>query len=74
MPGIKQIIENTDTKWGRAFDLTVQAMIILSLISFSMETLPNLSEQTRKILRFTEIFTVGAFTLEYIARVAAALG
>jgi voltage-gated potassium channel len=72
MPSIKQIIENSDTKSGKAFDLGVQVMIILSLISFSMETLPSLADDTRVMLRKFEIFSVGIFTLEYITRVIVA--
>jgi len=66
---IKQIIENNDTHQGRIFDLTIQFLIIVSLVSFSIETLPNLSATTRQILRYIEIFTVSIFTLEYILRI-----
>ena len=72
MASIKQIIEDSDTKIGKAFDIFIQAMIILSLISFSMETLPALSSELRSILRWIEVVTVVTFTLEYIARVIVA--
>lgn len=65
----KQIIERNDTKGGRIFDLSIQLMIIVSLISFSVETLPNLSKQTAQILKHIEIVTVSIFTIEYICRV-----
>ena len=42
---LRGIVERTDTPAGRLFDLTVQALIVISLISFSAETLPGLSEQ-----------------------------
>ncbi|QDV50472.1 ion transporter [Gimesia fumaroli] len=72
MQRIKQIIEDSDTKTGKAFDLVIQAMIILSLISFSIETLPDLSDETRGILRAMEIVCVTVFTVEYIARIIVA--
>ena len=72
MPTIKQIIEASDTKQGRVFDLAIQSLIVLSLVSFSIETLPVLSDESRIILRRIEIITVAIFTLEYIARVIVA--
>ena len=52
---IKQLVEDSDTRAGRLFDLTVQALVLISLVSFSIETLPDLSSRTRQILRWTEI-------------------
>jgi voltage-gated potassium channel len=72
MVSIKQIIENSDTKVGKAFDLLIQAMIVLSLVSFSMETLPSLSSEVKNILRRIEVLTVAIFTVEYISRVMVA--
>lgn len=72
MPSIREIVENSDTKSGRTFDLIVQALIVISIISFSIETLPNLSESTKEILRLIEIISVSVFTIEYVARVLVA--
>ena len=72
MMSIKQIIEDSDTKLEKAFDIFIQIMIVLSLISFSIETLPSLSGEARDILGRIELFIVGIFTLEYIARVIVA--
>ncbi len=69
MASIKEIIEDTDTIGGKIFDLTIQSLIVLSLISFSIETLPNISDQLKQNLRVFEIFSVGVFTLEYFSRV-----
>jgi len=68
MPSIKRIIEKSDTVQGKAFDLTMQTLIILSIITFSIETLPDLEEQTRHYLRMFEVITVSIFTVEYISR------
>lgn len=69
---IKTVIEQTDTRAGRLFDLFIQALIVLSLVSFSIETLPALSAQTREMLRTIEIVTVAIFTVEYLLRIAVA--
>jgi len=69
---IKQIIEETDTPTGRAFDLFIQSLIVLSLISFSIETLPNLSENAKRLLKITELITVIIFTVEYVLRIIVA--
>jgi voltage-gated potassium channel len=69
---IKQIIEDTDTSAGSIFDLTIQALIVISLVSFSIETLPGLTEFQRSILRLMEVVTVSVFTAEYLLRLATA--
>lgn len=65
----KQIIENNDTLQGRIFDIFIQFLIILSLASFTIETLPNLSEEAIRIFKYIEIFTVLIFTAEYLSRI-----
>jgi len=64
----KRIIEENDTIAGKAFDLIIQFLIIVSLISFSVETIPGLSESTTQVLKFIEVATVSVFTLEYLCR------
>lgn len=72
MQKVKQIVEGSDTLLGRFFDLSVLVLIILSLIAFSLETLPNLSDDTRGWLNRFEILSVALFTIEYCLRVAVA--
>ena len=69
---IKTVVEQHDTRAGRLFDLFIQALIVLSLVSFSIETLPELSAQTHELLRTIEIVTVAIFTVEYLLRIAVA--
>jgi voltage-gated potassium channel len=69
---LKRILENNDTKWGRFFDLIIQTLIVLSLITFSVETLPDLSDPARRWLRYIEVVTVTIFTGEYILRIVVA--
>ena len=72
METLKRTIENNDTKRGRVFDLAIQALIVLSLVTFSIETLPDLSDPTRRWLRRIEIATVTIFTIEYLLRIVVA--
>ena len=66
---LRNIVIENDTKSGRRFDLITQALIILSLVSFSFETLPNLDDGTKELLNTFEIISVFLFSLEYLLRV-----
>ena len=67
---LKQIIETRETTAGKVLDFFIQFMILLSLISFSVETLPDLSNDMIMWLRYLEVTTITIFTVEYILRVA----
>lgn len=69
MPSLKRIVEHSDTKLGLMFDATIQVLIVVSLITYSVDTLPNLSPLAQQLLRITEVVTVLVFTAEYLARV-----
>jgi len=69
MTSLKSIIEQHDSFAGRAFDYFIQFLILVSLISFSVETLPDLAPETRRLLRFIELTTVAIFTVEYVLRI-----
>jgi len=66
---IKSIVENNQTKAGRWFDILIQVIIILSLISFSVETLPNISKELKPIFNSFEVISVSIFTIEYLLRI-----
>ena len=66
---LRNIVIENNTKSGRRFDLITQALIILSLVSFSFETLPNLDDGTKELLNTFEIISVFLFSLEYLLRV-----
>ena len=59
---LKNIIEKNDTLSRRIFDLFIQFQIIVPIVWFLIETLPNSSQDTEQILRFVEIGTVMIFT------------
>ena len=63
------ILEDNTTKKGRYFDYFIQALIFLSLVSFSLDTLPNLSEEFRQFLDSFEVFSIIVFSVEYLLRV-----
>lgn len=69
---LKIVVEDNDTSTGRTFDLSIQVLIIFSLVSFSMETLPDLSLATQQVLSTSEAIVIGIFTVEYVTRVAVA--
>lgn len=72
MTHLKRIVESTDTFGGRLFDYTVQLLIVLSLVSFSIETLPDISDRFRDFLSTFEVFCILIFTGEYLLRFAVA--
>lgn len=63
------IIEDNTTKKGKLFDYFIQILIVLSLVSFSIESLPNLSDKTLNILKKFEILSITIFSTEYILRI-----
>lgn len=66
---LKEIITDSDSKSGKTFAILIQILIVISIISFSIETTPNLNGTTIKILNFIEIFCVVVFTIEYFLRI-----
>ncbi len=72
MSRLKRIVESPDTPAGLVFDLVVQALVILSLVSFSIETLPGLSSTWQKRLDVAEAVVVALFTVEYVLRILVA--
>lgn len=72
MEQVRRIVEEADTPAGRIFDIVIQALIILSLISFSVDTVPDLPNGFKRILRWTEVCTVALFTAEYFLRILVA--
>lgn len=66
------MVEGHETVAGRLFDLVIQILIVISLITFSIETWPDLAERTRRVLDVTEVMIVGLFSAEYVLRLLAA--
>ena len=53
---------------SRAFELVMQAFILLSVVSFSLETVPDISTRGQRFLYGVELFIVAIFTVEYALR------
>ncbi len=66
---LKSVIEDTNTKAGKIFDICIQTLIFASLVAFSIGTIPDLPEKTVKGLRIFEIVSVVIFSIEYILRI-----
>jgi len=66
---IKNIVEINNNKASRYFAFFIQALILISVITFSVETIPNLSASTKQMLWIIETFSVIVFTLEYLLRI-----
>lgn len=69
---LKLLIEDNTTKAGKVFDYFIQALILFSLLAFTIETLPDNSERTKQILSWVEVFCIGIFSVEYILRLLVA--
>jgi len=65
----KTLVEDEKSKQGRYFNLFIQVLIVFSLISISVETLPDLNPEIRKYLEILEIVSVLIFTIEYLLRI-----
>ena len=63
------IVEDNTTRKGRIFDYIIQGLIMLSLVAFAVDTLPDLSAETRTWLNAFEVFCVVFFSLEYLLRI-----
>lgn len=66
---LRRIVEDHDTPAGLAFDLVIQALILISLVDFTIGTLPDLSERTQWWLNAIEAGIVAVFTVEYLLRI-----
>lgn len=68
---LHQIIFEADTPAGRAFDVGLIGLIVLSILVVSIETVPGLSPRLQSALVVVEWIFTAIFTIEYILRLAA---
>lgn len=66
---LRNIIEDNTTPKGKVFDYTIQGLILLSLVSFSLETLPDKNEELGHILEMIEVVCSIVFSIEYLLRI-----
>jgi len=72
LQNLKRIVEQNDTRWGRVLDFFILSLVVVSLVTFSIETLPYLSPTAHRWLYAIEVATVAVFTIEYLLRLVVA--
>jgi voltage-gated potassium channel len=68
---LHRVIFEADTPAGRAFDVALIVLILLSVVAVSFETVPGLPRGAYRWLRASEWVLTVAFTAEYLLRLAA---
>ena len=66
---VDKTIKNQQTKIGLYLDYLIQFLILLSIISFTVETLPGLDQKIIVLLNTFELVSVIIFNLEYLIRI-----
>ena len=62
------IVQKSDTKQGKIFDAVVIALILYSIFTLTIETLPSLDNRLVTFLGISEIVITVLFTIEYMLR------
>lgn len=66
---LHEIIFETDTKAGKLFDLILFIIILVSLLTIILESIPSFGARHKTILHILEWFYTIVFTIEYFLRV-----
>lgn len=69
---LKQLVERHDTRWGRVFDFFILFLIAAAIVCFTIDTIPDQSPETERILDILEISIVAVFSIEYLLRILVA--
>jgi len=67
---LHEIIFEADTPAGKAFDVALLALIALSLVAVSLESVKSVEAHHGYALRVVEWVLTGLFTIEYLLRLA----
>lgn len=67
-PRLYNIVANSDTPAGKAFDIVVMVAIVLSLLVAFVETKPEVVGRFKDVLTIMEYVLTFFFTIEYILR------
>jgi voltage-gated potassium channel len=68
---LHQIVFEADTPGGRAFDVALIVLILVSVLTVSLETVGGLAPAAYRALRAMEWALTVAFTVEYVLRLVA---
>lgn len=69
---LRSILNGEHPRWGHTFEIAIQVLILFSIISLTIETVPNLPAWVRGFLSAIELVIVAIFTVEYGLRLYAA--
>src|SRR5262245_18620010 len=69
---VRSVLDGVHPRYGRSFEFFIAALILLSMISITLESMPDLSDRARLFLDWEEILVVAVFTVEYALRAATA--
>jgi voltage-gated potassium channel len=69
---VRSVLAGEHPVYGRSFEIFIQVLIAVSLVSVTIDSLPNLSERVQTLLAWEEIIIVGVFTIEYMLRATTA--
>ncbi len=69
---IYTVIFESNTKWGKMFDLVLLAVILLSIVTVMVESIPKYREVIPGVFFTIEMIFTGIFTVEYILRIYSA--
>ncbi|GAB2778014.1 ion transporter [Rhabdobacter roseus] len=63
------VIFGTDTRSGRRFDIILLVLILISILSVCLESVPSLRDRFGSFFLSLEIFFTAIFTIEYLLRI-----
>ena len=66
---IRKIVQESDTPAGRGFDLFVLFLVVYSIVTLSVETVPGLPPVVEQALHISEVAVTIVFTIEYVLRI-----
>ncbi|MCW5698115.1 MAG: ion transporter [Bauldia sp.] len=69
---IRAAIEGDHARLGRLVPFVLHGLIVFSLITIALDTIPDLSDRTRDFLDAAELVVVVIFTVEYALRIVSA--
>src|SRR5262245_3812040 len=69
---VRSVLEGEHPRWGRTFEYLIYALIVVTMIGVTLETLPNLPNSWKIALAGLEVAVVAIFTVEYVLRIFAA--
>jgi voltage-gated potassium channel len=69
---LRNFIDDSQHREGKIFHLFLQILIVLSLFTFALETVPNLNPEIKYALHCFEIACLVIFSIEYVLRIYSA--